>query len=95
MEGGKSASLQMGIREWLWLGALSIRWGFARLFVELALLDIPAQTVALGSTGIAPFPFRSWPLHSRRSVFQWHFLCDNDGGSSFFSAPCVRQLLCS
>lgn len=49
----KSVPLQMGIREWLLLGTLSVLWGWSFLFVELALRDIPVFTVALGRTGIA------------------------------------------
>ena len=49
----KPAPLQMGVREWLLLGTLSILWGCSFLFVEIALRDIPVFTVALGRTGIA------------------------------------------
>lgn len=49
----RPATLQMGTREWLLLGLLSIFWGCSFLFVELALRDIPVLTVALGRTGIA------------------------------------------
>jgi drug/metabolite transporter (DMT)-like permease len=45
--------LQMGPREWLLLGTLSVLWGCSFLFVELALRELPVFTVALGRTGIA------------------------------------------
>lgn len=50
---GKSVPLHMGMREWLLLGTLSILWGCSFFFVELALREIPAFTVALGRTGFA------------------------------------------
>jgi drug/metabolite transporter (DMT)-like permease len=48
-----SARLSMSVSDWLLIVALSMAWGGAFVFAEVALAELPPLTVALGRVGIA------------------------------------------
>jgi drug/metabolite transporter (DMT)-like permease len=47
------ARLSMSVSDWLLIVALSMAWGGAFVFAEVALAELPPLTVALGRVGIA------------------------------------------